>query len=65
MNIWEMILDYSDMGNIKVDMRYYVKAMVEDLASEYEKFHKNNKKAVTPNTGALFNVDDSPVLYDK
>ena len=57
-----MILDYSEIGRVKVDMKYYVKAMVEDFELEYKTL---NKKALTPHTTSLFAVDDSPTLKDK
>ena len=60
-----MIFDYSTMGEVKIDMRYYVEAMVEDFEYEHGKLIKNKKEeASTPHTATLFTVNDNPVLTE-
>ena len=54
-----MILDYSQVGALKVDMRYYIDAMIEEFPEEVREYS-------TPWTERLFQVDESsPKLDDE
>ena len=54
-----MILDYSQVGMLKVDMKYYIEAMLEEFPEEVKMYS-------TPWTEKLFNVDiTSPKLDEE
>mgnify|MGYP001951138350 CR=1 FL=1 len=59
-----MILDFATAGEVKIDMQYYVQAIVEDFEHEYGEFTKRGN-AETPHTATLFTVNESPTLVDK
>lgn len=54
-----MILDYSEKGILKVDMRYYIENMMAEFP---EKLRSSNHK---PWNDKLFRVDDTSKLLDK
>ena len=47
-----MLLDYSQVGKVKIDMQEYINTILEDLPSEY------NGKAVTPAASYLFKISE-------
>ena len=53
-----MILDYSQVGALKVNMKYYIDAMLEE-------FPEDVKECSSPWTGRLFNVDESSPKLDE
>ena len=56
-----MILDYSTKGEVKVDMRYYVKNMLKEFPIKL----KSTDTTMTPANENLFNVDNSKNLDKK
>ena len=48
-----ILLDYTVKGKVKIDMREYIKSILEDLPSAFD------GEAVTPAASYLFNVDDA------
>jgi hypothetical protein len=54
-----MVLDYSQDGKLKIDMRYYIKDMLEKFPKRVEP----NKKA--PWSDKLFKVDEKSKILDK
>ena len=59
-----MILDYATAGEVKINMQYYVQAIIKDFEHEYGEFTKKGN-AETPHTTTLFTVNESPKLVDK
>ena len=53
-----MILDYSQVGVVKVDMRYYIDAMLDEFPEEVREYS-------TPWTERLFHVDESSPKLDE
>ena len=53
-----MILDYSQVGALKIDMKYYIDAMLEEFPEEVKEYS-------TPWTDRLFNVDESSPKLDE
>lgn len=53
-----MVLDYSSQGEVKIDMRYYVKQMLQDFPEEIKK----TEWVKNPATANLFKVDGSKPL---
>jgi hypothetical protein len=53
-----MILDYSQVGALKVDMKYYIEAMLEEFPEEVSTYG-------TPWTKRLFHVDDTSPNLDE
>ena len=47
-----MLLDYSQVGKVKIDMQEYINSILKDLPSEY------NDKAVTPAASYLFEINE-------
>ena len=59
-----MILDYSYVGEVCIDMQYYIQNIIHNFESEYTKFSPKMQVTIT-HTAALFTVNESPVLKDK